>query len=120
MKRPTSITIISWICIVFGTIALIAGVLPSGDITAAQRLVELKTHWYAHLSRMAMILSGVLMLYGSNEGRWLLVLWLVFHVVVGALHSPVRLLTHALLFLVGVFFLFRRKASAYFQRAEPV
>lgn len=114
-KRPLSITIIGWICIVFGSIALIAGVLPSGQITAAQRIVELQTHWYVHVSRMVMILSGVLILYGLNWGRWLLVLWLVFHVVVGALHGPMRVLTHAALFLVGVFFLFRREASAYFR-----
>jgi hypothetical protein len=114
-KRPLSVTIISWICIVFGTLALVSGILPSGSISAAQRLVELKTHWYVHVSRLVMILSGVLMLYGRDWGRWLLVLWLVFHLVVGALHGAGQLAAHVVLFAVGTFFLFRRNAGNYFR-----
>ena len=114
-KRPRSITIISWLFIALGSIGLIVGLLPRVDITAAQRLAELKTHWYVHVSRMAAVLSGVLMLYGFNWGRWLLVAWLAFHVIVGFLHSPFQLLTHSLFLALGLYFLFRPPASAYFR-----
>lgn len=69
-----------------------------------------------------MILSGVFMLYGFNWARCLLVAWLVFHVIVGALHSPLKLIVHSLLFVVGLYFLFRAPAEAYFRgaRHEPL
>jgi hypothetical protein len=124
-KRPRPITVISWIFIAFGSIALLTGLLPNVNTTAAQRLAELKGPWFVHgivhVSRMVMVLSGVFMLYGFNWARWLLVAWLAFHVIISVLHSPFQLLVHSLLFAVVVFFLFRPPASAYFRgtRAKP-
>lgn len=116
-QRPRSITIISWLFIVFGIIALLSGVLPFGDITFAQRIAELKGHWMVHLSRIVSIVAGVFMLYGRNWARWLLVAWIAFHIVISALHSAMQLLLHALIFSVILYFLFRRPASAYFRMA---
>ena len=110
-----SITIISCIFIAFGCIALLYGLLPHGEITAAQRVAELKGHWYVHVSRILQVLSGVFMLYGFNWARWLLLAWIVFHIVISALHSPFQLLMHTLIFAVILYFLFRPSASAYFR-----
>jgi len=104
-RRPLSITIISWIFIVFGSIALLSGVLP---------LADLKSHWYIHLSRILQIVAGVFMLYGRNWARWLLVVWIAFHIVVGALNGVVTLLMHIVIFSVVLFFVFRRDANTYF------
>jgi uncharacterized membrane protein len=114
-QRPRSITIISWIFIVFGIIALVFGLLPHSNISAAQRIAELTSHWYVHLSRILMVVGGVFMLYGFNCARWLVVVWIAFHIVVGALHSAFQLLTHVVVFSVVLYFLFRPKASAYFR-----
>ena len=105
MQRPRSITIISWIFIVFGTIALLSGVVRGGDLVS---------HWYVHLSRFLQIVAGVFMLYGRNWARWLLVAWITFHIIISALHSWLFLLMHVAIFSVILFFLFRRQASAYF------
>jgi hypothetical protein len=114
-QRPRSITIISWIFIVFGSISLLAGLLPFGDVTLAQRIAELKgPHIFVHLSRMLAILAGVFMLYGRNWARWLLVAWIVFHIVISAMHSVMQLVLHAMIFTVILYFLFRREASSYF------
>jgi hypothetical protein len=119
--RPRSITVISWIFIAFGSIALLSGLLPNVNITATERLAELKGHWYVHVSRIVQVLSGVFMLYGFNWARWLLVVWIVFHVIISALHSPFQLLVHSLLFAVVLYFLFRPPASEYFRgRAKPL
>ena len=120
-KRPRSITVISWIFIAVGSITLVTGLLPNVNTTAAQRIAELKTHWFVHVSRILALLSGVFMLYGFNWARWLLVVWLVFHVIISVLHSPLQVLVHSLLFAVVLYFLFRPPASAYFRgtRAEP-
>ena len=106
--RPLSITIISWLFIVFGAIALISGLWTT----------DLTSHWYIHLSRFLQIVAGVFMLYGRNWARWLLVAWMAFHIVVGALHSVLFLLMHVAIFSVILFFLFRRQASAYFSNAR--
>ena len=103
-QRPRSITIISWIFIIFGSIALLSGE-PFGDI---------KSHWYVHLSRLLQIVAGVFMLYGRNWARWLLVAWIAFHIVVGALHGVGTLVMHVVIFSFILFFVFRRDANAYF------
>ena len=120
-ERPRPITVISWIFIVFGSIALLTGLLPNVNTTTTQRIAELKTHWFVHVSRMLMILSGVFMRYGCNWARWLLVAWMAFHIIIRALHSPFQLLMHTLIFAVILYFLFRPPASTYFRgtRAEP-
>lgn len=113
-ERPRSITIISWLFIVFGSIALLSGVLPIGGRDVAQRIAELKSHWYVHLSRILQIVAGVFMLRGHNWARWLLVAWIVFHIVVAAMHSALFLLMHVLIFSVILYFVFRPPASSYF------
>jgi hypothetical protein len=80
---------------------------------------DLVSHWYVHLSRILQIVAGVFMLYGRNWARWLLVVWIAFHIVVSALHSPLFLLMHVAIFSVILFFVFRRQASAFFN-AEGV
>lgn len=114
-KRPRTITVISWIFIAFGSIALLIGLLPSVNTTAAQRIAELKGHWFVHVSRMLMVLSGVFMLYGFNLARLLIVVWIAFHIIISALHSPLQLLVHALIFAAILYFLFRPDASEYFR-----
>ena len=104
-RRPRSITIISWLFIIFGTIALINGVWP---------ITDFKSHWYVHLSRFLQIVAGVFMLYGRNWARWLLFAWVVFHIGVGALNGWVSLAMHVVIFSVILFFVFRRDANVYF------
>jgi|SRR6185295_19552045 len=104
-RRPLSITIISWLFILFGSIALLSGVVRGSDLVS---------HWYIHLSRLLQIVAGLFMLYGRNWARWLLVVWIAFHIVVGALHSMFTLVMHVVIFSVILFFVFRRQASAYF------
>ncbi len=113
-RRPRPITIISWCFIIFGSIALLSGLLPFGDITLAQRIAELKGHWMVHLSRILQIVAGVGLLYGRNWARWLLAVWIAFHIIVSALHSMFQLVLHVLIFTVILYFVFRRESSPYF------
>jgi hypothetical protein len=112
--RPLSITIIGWLFIIFGSIALVSGLLPMMNATSAQRVADLKSHWPAHLSHLAQMVGGLFLVRGHNWARWLLVAWIAFHVVISALHSVRQLLLHVAIFSVILFFLFRRPASEYF------
>jgi hypothetical protein len=118
--RPLSITVISWLFMIFGSIAFIGGLLPLAGADSAQLIADLKKHWMVHLSHLAALVSGLFMLRGHNWARWLLVAWMVFHVVVGALNGWFQLLTHVVIFSVILFFLFRRKASEFFTGAAAV
>jgi hypothetical protein len=114
-QRPRSITIVSWLFIIFGSVALLSGLLPLGEVTFAQRLSELKGHWMVHLVRILGIVSGVFMLRGRNWARWLLVVWIAIHIVISALHSALLLLMHVSIFAVVLYFVFRPRSSSYFK-----
>ena len=109
-KRPLSITIISWIFIITGGIGLVYQLTELNF----QHPLENDTVWVCSVRFLAVV-GGVFMLYGFNWTRWLLVLWMVFHIVISAMHSWQQLLVHSLLFAAILFFLFRPRASAYFR-----
>ena len=120
-KRPRSITVISWIFIVLGSIAFLSSLLPYFDNDTASRIAYLKAHWIVHVARVVAVVCGVFMQYGFNWARWLLVVWIGFHLVISVLHSPLQLIVHGLLFALVLYFIFRPQASAYFcgTRTEP-
>jgi hypothetical protein len=116
-KRPCSITVISWLFIAIGVMALFGGMLP-----LAQRMTEFKQHPFGfgliQVVRILAIIAGAFMLCGFNWARWLMVVWLTFHVILSAFHSPVELMIHTLLFVVVAYFLFRAPARDYFHAAR--
>ena len=112
-KRPLSVTVI-------GCIFVAAGVMGF-----AYHVTEFKTHrpfeygivWVFFL-RLLAILGGVFVLRGNNWARWLLLVWIAYHVILSAFHSLSELVGHSLLLAVVAYFLFRLQASAYFRRAR--
>jgi hypothetical protein len=112
-KRPLSITVIGWICVAVGTVALVYH-LPEFDPQAPFQY-ELVLVW---LIRCLLVLAGVFILRGSNWARWLLVVWMAYHVVLSAFHSVSEVVVHGVLFSVMAYVLFRPPASAYFRGAR--
>src|SRR5262249_11857910 len=115
-KRPLSIIVISFLFILLGVITLVHAAVEL--INTTDRLTDLKNHWMIYVSAIAAIVGGVFLLKGQIWARWLIVLWMAFHIVVGALHGLAPLLTHAVIFSVILFFLFRRPVSSYLS-SEP-
>jgi hypothetical protein len=56
------------------------------------------------------------MLRGGNWARWLAIVWLAFHAILGAFHSLQQLVVHSLLLAVIAHFLLRPKAREYFRQ----
>jgi hypothetical protein len=112
-RRPLSITIIGWLFVGAGTI----GLAYHATEFRAQRPVEYDVIGVC-IIRLLAILSGVFLLRGSNWARWLLLVWLAYHVILSAFHSLSELAMHGLLLGVIAYFLFRPQASAYFRRAS--
>lgn len=116
-NRPLSVTVISVVFAVAGAVGLV------------YHATEFKIHgpfpyelaWVC-LVRLLAIVGAAFMLRGRNWARWLLLVWMAYHVVLSAFHSASQLIMHGLLLIVIAYFLFRRTASAYFcgTKAESV
>jgi hypothetical protein len=108
-NRPLPVTIISWLLISVG----IAGIF--------YHLPEFRTNLFSSDAilgvsiRLLAITCGAFMLRGCNWARWLAIGWIVFHVIIGGLHSLPQLLIHAFWFLVFAIFLFRPRANEHFR-----
>ena len=115
-KRPLSITIISWIFIVFGAASFLAILLPLTSSATVQRITGRPFEFgLMAVARILTVFIGVFMLYGFNWARWLLVVWVGGHIILSAFHSLFEVLMHSLLFTVLLYFVFRPQASAYFR-----
>lgn len=109
-KRPLSITILSCLFIAVGCVALVYHLLPQhiGEFHSAGELV-----WVCAVRTLA-IVGGAFMWFGFNWARWLLVIWIAFHVVISAFHSLFEVTVHGALFVLITWFLFRPAAGVYF------
>ena len=110
-KRPRSIIVIGLLFILLGALTFIHAAWDL--VNTEQRLTNLQRHWMIYLSAGAAIVGGAFLLKGQSWARWLLVAWMAFHIVVGALNGIVPLLTHVVIFSVMGYFLFRRPVSSY-------
>ena len=117
MKRPLSITIIGWLFILAGTVGFFYHLSelslqePFGNDAPLVLLI-----------RLLATAGGILTLLGRNMGRWLLVIWMAYHVVLSYFHyfhSILELAMHTALLGVIAYFLFHRKAAAFFYSQRP-
>ncbi len=109
-RRPLSITIISWLFIATGSVGVVYHLSEFSFYSPLDfGLVAVL------LIRLAAILAGVFMLRGVNWARWLLVVWMAYHIVLSAFHSVTEFAMHVVLFGIVACFLFRPQSSAYFR-----
>ena len=128
MQRPTSLTIIGWLLIVFGALGLISQLMLPSDTMAQQMLAESPMPLSVHMAvgiiaGLVSIASGYGILKGLNWSRYLYVAWGVIAIVFALLTSPftyILIISVAILAVVA-FFLFREPANAWFTRgAAPL
>jgi hypothetical protein len=108
LKRPWAVTILGGLFIVAGVVGLVYHAA-NEPTTWALALIS--------LIRIAAIVGGVFLLRGHSWARWLLVVWLAFHVVVSAFHSTGQVAAHVVLLVVVSYFLFQDRAADYFRQA---
>ena len=105
MKRPIAVTILGCVFIVAGVVGLAYHL---SDRPLEPHIVLIS------LVRMLAIVGGIFLLLGHGWARWLLLVWLGFHVAVSALHSVSEALAHAALLIVVGYFLLRAAWVAVF------
>ena len=91
-KRPLAVTVISWVYIVVGVVALIFHL--SQD--KIQHPFQYDIIWIVFVE-LAAIVSGAFMLRAENWARWLAVAWIAFHVGLSLFHPVRELLIHSVL-----------------------
>ena len=122
MRRPPAITAIGWLFIIVGSAGLLKDLWPLLTSEAAQQLAKLKADGLADLgpawtTRALAVVGGAGLLRGRNWARWLLVVWMAFHVGLSLFHSLPELLTHIAIFAPILYFLFRNSSQSYFHAA---
>lgn len=113
-KRPLAVTIIACLFIIAGLVGFSYHVTKF-DVNGP---VQYEHIWILIL-RVLVIVCGVFMLRGSNWARWLLLVWIAYHVVLSAFHTLPEMAIHSVLLAVVAYLLFRPSASAYFNSGPP-
>ena len=65
--------------------------------------------------RVLAVVIGLLLLKRINLARWLAILWLVYHVIIGAFNSTSQMITHIVFLILVSVLLFLPASSAYFR-----
>jgi hypothetical protein len=109
IKRPFPVTMLAWLFIAVG-FASTVDYLRQGPLY----------RWSLPIALVGIIavLGGVFLLRGAGWARWLLLVWLAFHVVVSALNSPAECLPHLVLLMVVGYFLPGAPTSEYFKSSQ--
>jgi uncharacterized membrane protein HdeD (DUF308 family) len=110
MQRPFQVTFLGWLFIVVGIVS-----------TAYHLWKGALDRWIFPIVLVGIIavVAGVFLLRGARWVRWLVLAWLAFHVVVGALNSLSEAMPHVVLLLVVAYVLLGPPTSKYFQRPQP-
>jgi len=109
MKRPFSVTFLGYMFILVGIAALLYH-LVRGSLDYWMLLIA--------LLEIVAIVAGVFLIKGRNWARWLLLLWIAFHVFASALNSLAASVPHLLLLVAVAYFLFTPPDSKYFSSAR--
>jgi hypothetical protein len=106
--RPLSVTLISCLFIAAGVIGIIYHASELKDVAMPE------VSWVLFV-RMLAIIGGTFTLRGANWARWLLLAWIIYHVILSYSHSTAELVMHFILSVVVVLSLFHPKANDYFK-----
>ena len=111
LKAPLPILIVAIALLLAGTVGFFYHLKDFADPDQQLYVTVL-----VELLRIIAILAGILLLRGSNWGKWLSILWVLLHVVSSAFNSMEQTLMHAAVLAVVCILLFLPVSTAYFKR----
>src|SRR5687767_9982048 len=103
-QRPLSITLISYLFIAAGAVGIIYHASELNDVAMPEVSLVL-------FVRVLAILGGIFTLRGANWARWLLVVWIIYHMILSFFHSTAEVIMHFILSIVVVVSLFHPQAN---------
>ncbi len=111
MRRPLAITILGWLFIITGAVGIVRRI---GDFDADDPLFGNDAVWVMIVGLLAAV-GGVFILRGVALGRWLLIGWMVYHVILSTAHTTTELIIHTVFLVILIVVLFNRNVSWYFR-----
>lgn len=112
-NRPLPIVITAFIFIIAGFV----GIAYHANEYFEPGSIKDELVW-ALFIRVLAIVCGLLLFSRVEWARWLAVIWLAYHVIVGALHSTAEMIVHIVFLVIVSFLLFMPDSSAYFRKRE--
>ena len=109
-KRPVLVVLIGCLFIAAGAFGIIYH-------APEFRILDSELMWVLSV-RLLAIVGGVFALRGANWARWLLLAWIVYHVILSVFHPISELVVHVVLCVVVAYGLFRSQSSVYFREAR--
>jgi uncharacterized membrane protein HdeD (DUF308 family) len=109
-ERPFQVAFLGWLFIVVGSLS-----------SSYHLLKSPLDRWTIPILLVGIIavVAGVFLLREARWSRWVLLVWLAFHVVISAFNSLPDAIVHAALLVVIGYFLLGPPTSKYFQRVQP-
>lgn len=108
--RPLPVIIVSILFIVAGAVGFIYHFKEFFEPD-----VKLLEVLFIQFVRLTAIACGILLFMSVNWARWLAVIWLLYHVIIGAYHSTSQMITHIVVLLIVVVLLYLPKSTAFFR-----
>jgi hypothetical protein len=111
MKRPLAVTITGWIFILAGAVGFVYHIREVNihDLFGNDAV-------WTQFVRVLAIVGGILSLRGSNFGRWLVIIWMAYHVVLSYFHTVPELMMHFVILAGVCCALFYSKANDLFRK----
>ena len=110
-RRPVAVAIISLLYVIAG----VAGLWHHAADFRADRPFDAETLWVLFV-RLLAIVFGVALFQGANWGRWGVIAWMAYHVVLSAFHPVSELLVHAAILGIISCVLFRPSVTKFCRR----
>jgi uncharacterized membrane protein len=108
-----SVTILSWIYIVMGTVGFIYHLRDFSKYSPFHSDVLLVAS-----IRILAVVAGYFMLHGRNWARWTAILWIAAHVVLSFYNSWQQVTMHAFFFAIITLLLTRPAANDFFRNSS--
>jgi len=108
-KRPLSVTLISCLFIAAGAMGITYHAAELKHITTNPEMILVL------VVRLLAIVGGLFALRGAFWARWLLVMWIAYHVIISFFHTGTELIMHLVIMVITIVALFHPKANTYFR-----
>jgi hypothetical protein len=109
-NRPIPVILVSFLFILTGCIGFIYHVKEFFEPN--NKLYELI---WVLVIRILAVVCGLLLFLRINWARWLAVAWLLYHILLSALHSTSEMILHIILLIIVVVLLYLPVSNAYFK-----
>ncbi len=110
LKRPLTVTLI-------GSLYIAAGIIGFVYHLIAPSLSQFQQFLTLFLWVLA-ITGGIFVLFRAKWARWILLVWITYHLIISFQHSTFEIIMHVIFFILTIYCLLQPNASKYFRNKK--